>query len=339
VTTANIISHIGLVLDASDSMRQHRGRLVAAADSLIKHLATRSEELGQEVRISVWTFSTASRISCVVWDKDVLRLPSIAPYYEVGGMTALVDATMISVRDLQEIPERHGDHSHLLYVLTDGFENASWARPQQLRQVLAGLPGNWTVAALVPDDRRSLDAAVDYGFPAGNVERWDTASTEGATAVTSRIQETADAYMVGRSRGVRSTRTLFSTGVDAVNRDTVAAAGLQQLDPSTFVRADVGPVDRTIRDFVEGTLRRTFRTGNGFYELSKSVKIQSYKDVLVMERSTGRVYTGDAARDLLGLPAMDVTVSPTLNPLYKIFVQSTSTNRRLKAGTEFIYVK
>lgn len=339
-TPANIINHIGMVLDASSSMQAHAEKLIQAADAQIKHLATRSTELDQETRISVWTFSYASQIDCVVWDKDVLRLPSIRPFYLPSGMTALVDGTLRSIDDLDETPQRYGDHSFLVYVLTDGQENNSKKRPEGLPKALfdriARLPDNWTLAALVPDTN-GVHEAKRFGFPAGNIERWDTASATGATEAGERIRQATDSYMTARASGVRSTTTLFSTGADAVNDRTVKAAGLTPLRPSSYLLIKVGNEDATIRDFAQREAGQ-YVIGRGYYELTKAEDIQPGKDLAFMSKTTGEIYVGPAARALVNLPPMQVRVKPDHNLDFRTFVQSTSTNRRLKAGTQFLYL-
>ena len=51
---------------------------------------------------------------------------------------------------------------------------------------------------------------------------------------------------------------------------------------------------------------------------------------------TGRVFSGPAARQLLGLPCAEATVKPGENPAYTVFVQSTSVNRKLVPGTKLL---
>ncbi len=335
---ANIINHIGFVLDASSSMSSRRQELIRVADGTVKHLAQRSTEMEQETRVSVWEFADAHRINCMVWDMDVLRLPSIADLYHVGGMTALIDATLTSVRDLEEIPQRHGDHSFLLYGFTDGAENASRASANDLAAKIYCLPDNWTLAALVPDVQ-GVHEAKRAGFPAGNVERWDTSSARGVAEVGETIRRATDNYMTGRASGIRSTQTLFSTGADAVNAQTVTAAGLVPLRTGDYRLVQIQR-DASIRDYVEGILNLPYRTGQGYYQLTKTETIQRYKEIAVVERAGDRrVFRGLEARGLIGLPDMAVRVKPDWNPDYQIFVQSTSTNRRLIANTDFLYLK
>lgn len=332
---ANIINHIGLVLDASSSMQVHQRQLVTVVDNLIKHLAVSSQGMDQETRISVWQFNFSHNIQNLIWDKDVLRTPSIAAFYKPDGMTALVDATLRSVSDLKETPERYGDHSFLLYVLTDGEENNSNHSPAALEKVLKELPGHWTTAALVPNAMAKHKAKM-YGFPAGNVEVWDTTSSAGVAEVGERIRVATDNYMRGRASGVRSSNSLFSTDATTVNAQTISQHGLTPLDKNTYALVPV-PTDSVIKEFVEACGFK-YQVGRGFYQLMKTETIQANKDVMVVSRKDSKVYRGRDARHLVNLPDMDVRVKPDANPEYTVFVQSTSVNRKLPAGTKLLYL-
>lgn len=333
---ANIINHIGLVLDASSSMLSHTSSLIKVADGQIQHLAQRSKELDQETRISVWTFSYASKIECVVWDKDVLRLPSIAKFYKPNGQTAFIDATLKAIDDLGETPERYGDHSFLIYVLTDGQENDSIQSVFTLQQRLQKLPDHWTLAALVPNINGKHEAK-RFGFPAGNIEIWDTTSSVGVSEVGERVKAATDAYMTARASGTRSTRNLFSTDAQAVNAGTIARAGLIPLARDKYVLVPV-PRDSVIKEFTKDC-GFDYKLGSGYYQLSKTETIQPQKQIAIVERGPGaNVYIGRDARQVIGLPDMEVRVRPDYNADYLVFVQSTSVNRKLPAGTKYLYL-
>lgn len=81
-----------------------------------------------------------------------------------------------------------------------------------------------------------------------------------------------------------------------------------------------------------------FKTGRGFYEFTKTETIQGKKEIVLMERSTGDLFEGKSAREMLGLP-MGETVSIKPSHLEKsvVFVQSTSANRKLMGGSRFLY--
>lgn len=331
-TRQNYINHIALVLDASSSMHYNASRLIEVADAQIAHLAQRSKELDQETRITVYVFADAVR--CVIYDKDVLRLPSIREFYRPNGMTALVDATLLALDDLALTPEKYGDHAFLIYVLTDGQENASSHRNRMgLAPRLAGLPDHWTVAALVPDATGKHEAK-KFGFPADNIAMWDATSAHGVVEAGATIRRATDQFMTGRASGIRGTRAVFSTGADAVNAATIHAAALTPLSSSEYVLVPVhreGP----IKEWVE-ECGYPYRVGSAYYQLTKTETIQAQKDLAVVEKATGKVYMGAQARGVVGLPDMTVRVAPQHNPQFDIFVQSTSVNRKLLPGTTLL---
>lgn len=332
----NYINHVVLALDASSSMYNHRNELIKVADGQIAYLAQRSRELDQETRVTVYTFS--NKVECVVYDKDVLRLPSIREYYSPSGITALVDATRLSIDDLMMTPQKYGDHAFLIFVLTDGIENASKFR-DGLDVKIQSLPDNWTVASLVPDQRGKYEAK-KFGFPADNIAIWDANSAQGVQEVGETIRRATDDFMQARAQGVRGTRSMFSTGAEAVNDQTIQQAGLIPIPPHSYMLIPV-TYDSPIREFVQHN-GLTFVLGNGYYQLSKRETIQPQKNIVVVERGTdrnsyGKIYGGREARHLIGLPDdVSVQVTPNYNPDYHIFVQSTALNRKLIAGTHVL---
>ncbi|MFJ3171955.1 VWA domain-containing protein [Streptomyces roseus] len=338
----NFINHVALVLDASSSMSHLNRKVVEVADQQIAYLARRSEELDQETRVTVYVF--ADKVECVIYDKDVLRMPSLKQLYRVGGMTALLAATLKSQRELAQTAQLYGDHSFLTFVLTDGQENASHRcsdapsrDPRELAQAVSRLiatqEDNWTLAVLVPDQMGKREA-MQCGFPKDNIAVWDATSTQGLEDAGEVIKQATEKFMVGRSQGIRGSRAVFSTGADAVNKETIEAAGLTPVDPSEYTLIPVAR-DAGIREWVTES-GHAYRTGGAFYQLSKSEKVQARKQIAVLEKKTDRVYTGPQARALLGLPDVEVRLKPDHNDEFTIFIQSTSVNRKLAPNTRLL---
>ena len=328
----NIINHIVLVLDASLSMSHVANQLIKVADNQIKYLANRSKELDQETRVTVYTFSgnySKNDIKCLVYDKDVLRMPSIAGLYQPDGMTPLIDASLTALEDLAMTPEKYGEHSFLVYVLTDGQENASTRRASDLTDRINRLPDNWTVATFVPD-QVSVHEAKRFGFPKDNIAVWDATTDAGVQEAGRRIRETTENFMQARSRGVRSVKNLFSLEDPSLSQ---IDAHMQALHFGQFRLFDVDEVGR-IDEFVERNTRRPYKLGEAYYQLSKTETIQPQKQIAILGRSG--LYVGPDARKLLGLPDEHVKVGPQHNPDYEIFVQSTSTNRKLMPNTKLL---
>uniref|UniRef100_A0AAU2VEK7 VWA domain-containing protein n=1 Tax=Streptomyces sp. NBC_00003 TaxID=2903608 RepID=A0AAU2VEK7_9ACTN len=338
----NYINHVALVLDASSSMSHLSHKVVEVADQQIAYLARRSGELDQETRVTVYVF--ADKVECVIYDKDVLRMPSLKQLYRVGGMTALLAAALKSQRELAQTAQLYGDHSFLTFVLTDGQENASHRAPdvstkdprelvKAVSEMIRTQEDNWTLAVLVPDQMGKREA-MQCGFPKDNIAIWDATSTQGLEEAGQVIRQATENFMVGRAQGIRGSRAVFSTGADAVNKDTIEAAGLTPVDPSEYQLIPVAR-DAAIRDWVV-ECGHTYRTGCAFYQLSKSEKIQAQKQIAVLEKKTDRIYTGPEARALLGLPDAEARVKPDHNDDFTIFVQSTSVNRKLVAHTRLL---
>jgi hypothetical protein len=329
----NIINHIALVLDASDSMRHVKDNLIKVADNQIEYLATRSKELDQETRITVYTFEGGNyyspiNIKCLIYDKDVLRVPSISQVYELGGATPLIDATLKTLSELAETPERYGEHSFLVYVLTDGMENTSKSSPNDLLGAINKLPDNWTLATFVPDQNGVFEAK-KFGFPKDNIAVWSTDS-KGVEEVGKRIRESTENFMQARSRGVRSVKNLFQVENVSLNE---LKNNLQALHYGQFRLYDVGEKIR-IDAFIERETGRAYKIGEGYYQLSKPEIIQPQKQIAILSKQG--LYVGDAARQLLGLPDDHIKVAPNHNPDYTVFVQSTSNNRNLMPNTKLL---
>lgn len=331
----NIINHIVLVLDASLSMRRFQKELVKVADNQIEYLARRSKELDQETRVTVYTFATSGDryskpdIQCLIYDKDVLRMPSIGGLYQADGMTPLIDATLLALNDLAMTPEKYGQHSFLMYVLTDGEENASRGSAMQLLKQINGLPDHWTIATFVPNQNGVFEAK-RFGFPKENIAVWDATTAAGISEAGEKIRQTTEAYMQMRATGVRGSRNLFTMGTPTV---TELSDKLDSLNFGQFRLLDVEETGR-IDEFVESNFNRPYKLGEAYYQLMKPETIQPQKKVAILAKN--KVYIGAEARSLLGLPDYQIRVQPSNFPDYTIFVQSTSVNRKLIAGTKLL---
>lgn len=336
MTEQGYINHIGLVLDASSSMSSLRDATVKVADNQVKYLASRSQELDQETRMTIYTFADSAQN--VFYDKDVLRLPSLAQKYRPYGNTALIDATMLAIQDLEKTATLYGDHAFLLYVLTDGEENASrrYSGHDLLRKLNA-LPNNWTLAVLAPN-ARSVFALKQLGFAPDNIQVWDT-TEEGIREVGRKMEAATNYYMSDlRTSGVRSTRSLFNFDKADVAQ-AVKQGAIQQLDKNAY---SIYTVDGSypIKQFVEDRTGKPYRLGSTYYELMKSEAIQASKQIVVVDTTSfGGAYTGREARNLLGLPDYEIRVNTAAHPQYDIFVQSTSVNRKLVPGQRILVMR
>lgn len=355
-TPHGLINHVILVLDASSSMWNHADDVIKVADAHVGTLADKSKEYDQETRVSVYTFNTydvyggRARIEVPVYDKDVLRMPSVSGYYKADGRTPLCDAMVTVIDDLKMIPQKYGDHAFLVYLLTDGQENQSQpANVTRLQHEIPRLPGNWTLAAYVPDVY-GAQKLQGYGFPKGNIQVWNP-SRRGAVRedVGTTMTASADTYYSTRSSGLRSTQDLFTMAAPAVKD---VKKNLVPLTPGSYRFEDVTEEDLRkvsggrIDEFMQLRTGKPYSPGKAYYEMTKRERIQHYKTLAVVTVNprtgmTEDAYVGENARQLLGLPTdgSDVRVSPGKWKGYRVFILSTSFNRRLQPNTQLLVIR
>jgi hypothetical protein len=337
------INHIVFVIDESGSMKPHRGTVERVFDEQVKALASRSVESNQETRVSLYLFNNTTmghNIRCVVYDRDVLRLPSLKGQYDPEGGTPLVRATLQALADLSQTPELHADHAFLLYTITDGEETEKLASLNSLlRQRIDDLQQkeNWTIAALVPDIK-GVAYCRSLGFSDGNIMKWDVSNVE---EVGAAVAQSTQSYMTMRAAGKRSTRGLFTAEVKAKRKDVVASL-LPVTNPySVFVLPTTSP-RQEIRNFVEAKTGKTYLVGSAFYQLIKPETLQANKKICLRTVPDGRLFSGtlEQVRQVLNLPSGgDIKVAPGEIKDFVVFIESTSTNRHVIPGQEILVMK
>lgn len=115
-----------------------------------------------------------------------------------------------------------------------------------------------------------------------------------------------------------------------------ADVDLQAVNPSRFQMLNVdNEVD--IKSFVQST-GATFKVGRGFYQLSKSEMVQENKEVVLVNEA-GDMFAGAKAREMIGVPlgTRGKVNTRDIPKGYKVFIQSTSPNRKLMGKTMFLY--
>lgn len=268
---------------------------------------------------------------------QVLKEISESSYNTDGGSTPLFDSVGEAIELLKKVPDADGeDVSFLVMVITDGQENSSkkW-NGRSIGEECRRLQNTdrWTFAFRVPHgNARSLAA---LGIPAGNILEWEQTARGFETAtVTTRSAITT--YYKSRTAGKTSVQTFYTDLKDVSTQDLKNNC----IDVSKqVVIFKNGPDTKVIREFIEYKTKKPLLKGAAFYELIKPEKeVQDYKQIAIRDRVSGAIYTGTAARSLLGLPSYGtVKLVPGDHSKYDVFVQSTSTNRKITPHTRVLY--
>lgn len=324
-------NHITVCLDRSSSM----SAIIEAAKKIfnnqIKSLREKSLSYEQETRISFYTF--ASDVECVINDVDVAR-PMELDRITAWGNTSMLDCVGLAIEDLKEIPQKYGDHAFCVYVITDGEENNSRKySPDTFRALVSSLPDNFTVAAFVPTVR-AVDTTARYGIPRGCIQQWNT-TQDGIEEVGRQFNATVDNFLIGRTTGKRSSKTIFSDLSEVTSKNVTKV--LQKMGQHEIV-TNKGKVAVAIKPFVEKAVNCKYVQGCAFYELIKTETIQPQKEIAIENKKDGKVYTGANARKLIHLPDTKVDMSPVNYKDWTIFVQSTSVNRKVMPNQRILVV-
>lgn len=316
-------NHVYVVFDTSGSMYNIIDKSVEVFNTYIDILRIKSLKYEQETRISFYKFD--SRVDCLISDVDVAR-PVKLDKVSASGPTSLFDAINLAIQDSKLVSQKYGDHSFIIYVITDGEENTSKTTFKDLKDSIKELPNNYTIAALVPN-RQSIGDMKLLGLSEGNIIEWKTTLT-GVEEVGRIMQDTTDNFMQGRKSGVRSSKTIFSD-LSQVNKDNVTQVLKEENKRNYTIIANLDVQAVEIRPLVTDNVNINYTKGCAFYELVKNEHIQASKEIMIQNKKTGKVYSGSNARALLGLPNSEVKFKVGDFGEWIIFVQSTSVNRKI----------
>jgi len=159
-----------------------------------------------------------------------------------------------------------------------------------------------------------------------------------------RAEMHPDRFRERYHRGAASSASVVVRSRAAVSHHTEAAAPsmereseLRPCHPSKFQVFTVEE-DSGIKPFCM-SMGIVFAKGKGFYEFTKPEIVQPQKEIVLMDRVTGELYEGEAARTIAGIKKNEERskIKPGDIPKYRVFIQSTSPNRILIAGQGFLY--
>lgn len=329
-------NYIGYVNDHSGSMEPLRHAAAADYNANIeatKNAATREmlDTIVSVVGVGVPNGAQTTR-QVVVSNPHVLKPITNWP---TNGGTPLWDGISDMVALLKSVPDYNSpDVSFLVIITTDGEEmHSKMTTKAGLANIIESLQrtGRWTFVFRVPKGKRYT--LTGLGVPDGNIQEWETTAA-GMAASTAATTAAMDNYYTTRAAGQKSS-TVFYADAKSVN-----VKALKELDPKEFSLYVVPNQDNgiEIQPFVLKH-RMQYLKGAAFYQLTKTeARITPKKLVAVRDRSTGKVFTGPEARQMIGLSTtQNARLHPGDHGNYDIFIQSESINRKLVGGTGLLY--
>ena len=273
--------------------------------------------------------------------RPIAEVPAMAAgsYRAPGHDTPLFRAIDDAMDFALNLPDANDPETTFLFAATtDGQDNVTGTSGgQRLAARIKTLQNTdrWTVVFRVPKgDARSL---ANMGIDPGNILEWEL-SSRGLEVAAAQHNSAMNDFYTARKAGVKSTRT-FYTSVANVTEADVKKLGDISAEVSLWP-VSAKENEMQIRDFVEKRLNGgAMLKGAAFYQLVKTEdKIQDYKLIAIRDKESGQIFCGPEARGLIGLPSFgDARVRPDTAGKWQVFVQSTSVNRKVNAGTSLMY--
>lgn len=334
VKTVVPTTHVAIVLDKSGSMYGLRSDTVKACNNIFDEIRRSAQD--QEVTVSLFTF--ANKVQTLFFNADIKTLKNLTlnDYIPNGG-TAMFDGLGKAIEMFSSLPDVNNENtSFLLLVITDGEENSSvnhfyqtiGASIRHLQKT-----DRWTFAFNVPRGNYKSHLMSRFNVSSDNIREWET-TIQGIKDTGSTTCQSFGNYFQARKCGIKSVSNFYVT----TDLSSLQTKDVKNKLGNLKSKFKVLSVDKEcpIKSLVETKLGQ-YQIGNAYYQLTKKEKIQSSKEIVVMEKGKPDIWGGDEARELLGLDySQDIKVEPGNHSKWDIFVQSTSVNRKLVRGTKLL---
>jgi len=336
-------THIAFCIDESGSVARIVKPLVDAYNQTVTNIRNSVLDEGQEASMTALAFGdrvlkhrilyTGQQVQTV----EALNHNSLNP----SGMTPLFDSVYRAIKKLEELDDGRNETSLLVSVVTDGQENDSIDPGVRiaLREMEKKIATDrWTFTFMVPNGQEDYFSK-KYNIPRGNVQGWDASTaigTKRAFAVSSMAHSNYFKQKTEKGFGRKmSSKSFYSDTSDL----TVRKARLSLSEITGQVKFIIPSMTCQIRDAIVNSGNDWIK-GSAFYALIKTEKkVQPYKMVALRVKTSGKVYCGQQAREMLGIGDATSTVRlvPGDHGKFDVFIQSTSVNRKIPANTEVMY--
>lgn len=334
---------IGFSRDHSGSMRSLAHLARQDYNEQLRKIKAAALAQNQETLITTVTIGVGSRpvVGLECENTPIESVREITSYPADAAGTPMIESVFELIHRMSAAPGANDpDTSLLVMITTDGQETERRDRGRELASLIQRLQATdrWTFVFRVPK-REGVREMTRLGLmvPGVNVYEWDT-TEKGIKASTQANAEAFTEYFTARASGMKRTSKFYANAADVSIED----AKKELVDISNQVQFfDVLSKDdqSLIRPFVEHITGNPMIRGAAFYQLCKTEpKVQANKRIAIQDKNTGTVFAGDAARHMLALPTVGtVRLAPDDLGDWNVFIQSTSVNRKLDAGTKLMY--
>jgi uncharacterized protein YegL len=220
-----LVNHVAFLLDHSGSMHHVADR---SRDDFNEYLQTlREESIKQETRVTLVSFNEEATIE--YFELNINHVDDM-DFYKANGGTALYDSIGKTAskmfEDVPELRDSDSNHSALIIIITDGYDNASteFAKEQgriRIKEMIKKYEKdyNFTFTFLGATIDVKEVAEKGFGMSAGNTVCFDSLDDMGAGRA--RMKKGLTDYYTARSVGVTKTASFYDNSTIDDQTDTV----------------------------------------------------------------------------------------------------------------------
>lgn len=338
-------NYIGFARDHSGSMRSLAHLALRDYNEQLSTIQAAATSQNQDTIVSTVTIGVGSR-ACVgreTVNSNIQVLRPLTSYPADAGGTPMIEAVFELIDIMSAVPDANDPNvSFLVMVTTDGQETEARFRGRELAAKIRQLQATdrWTFVFRVPKKSGPAELSrLGLLIPGVNVYEWEL-NAQGVQTSTKANQEAFTEYFTQRTAGMKRTSKFYANMEDV----DIEQARKNLVDISSevvFYPVSAKDAGGLIRPFVEAKTGEPMLRGGAFYQLCKTEpKVQANKRIAIRDKSTGTVFAGDAARQMLALPTVGtVRLAPDELGEWDVFIQSTSVNRKLDPNTSLLYWK
>lgn len=336
-------NYIGFSRDHSGSMRSIAHAALRDYNDQLSTIQAAATSQNQDTIVSVVTIGVGSNaiVGREVVNSNINVLKPLARYEADANGTPMIESVFELIKIMSSVPDANDSNvSFLVMVTTDGQETEDRHRGRELAAEIRRLQATdrWTFVFRVPKQGGVQELQrLGMMIQGVNVFEWDT-TEKGVQTSTRANNEAFTDYFSQRSTGMKRTSRFYANAAD-VSVDDARKALIDVSNEVQFLDVSAADVGKLIRPFAEAKLGEPMVRGGAFYQLVKlEPRVQANKRIAIRDKSTGTVFAGDAARQMLALPTVGtVRLAPDDLGEWDVFIQSTSVNRKLDANTKLMY--
>ncbi len=329
-------THLILVVDNSGSFRPMEASRNKRIDELVLNFERDHKLAGIETFVSLYYFG--HQVSCHAKLQTPAFVVGIGKPNCNESRTALLSGLSTAITENKQVQSSAAfDWATLVYVLTDGFENHSsylGHNENSTAKLVSELSDEWTIIAMTPTSGKPVFGRI--GLAEGNIRDWVT-NEVGLQKASDDVLRGTQSYTASRARGVKNVANYFQTDFKGINAATVAAAA-KKLSKRDYYLSQNSDTVMQMKPMIEAT-GGEYRNGSHFYHLVKNEGVQPDKELILIDKATGYAYGGPGVRTLLKLGNEKVMMTPTFNPAWDLYIQSTAPNRVVMANQKVLCMK